>query len=153
MKLPVAAYRKVLAKQISSFGWIRCFIWSAVKSILEGVSYYFELDHLLIRIGLGFIWIGISAAALTMFLATLRLKKVFKTEKRLRIWLIVQITSGILLMTQPLFLIFGLFWLDGLLTVVSALGFTVSGYKTAMILEYAKLAPEESTGSNSKKLF
>ncbi|MBD3286857.1 hypothetical protein GF338_11040 [candidate division WOR-3 bacterium] len=139
MRIQIAAYRKVLEKQISSYGWIRCVIWSAVKSILEGVSYYLELDHLLIRIGLGLIWLGIAAAALTMFLATLRCIKLFKPGKRFRIWLVVQIIADLVLVSQPVLLIFGLFWIDGLLTAASAILLAISGYMIILNLRNAKI--------------
>lgn len=87
-----------------------------------------KVDYWLIRIGLGFIWVGIFAAALTLFFATRRSMRLFTGVPGLRFFLGMEILALLLLFAQiPLFSL-GFFFIDGLITALSALLFTISGY-------------------------
>ncbi|MBN2378295.1 hypothetical protein JXM67_00625 [candidate division WOR-3 bacterium] len=143
MKAPSSLYNSGLSRQISALGWIRCFIWGAVKSALEGILFFLQIDQWLIRLSMGLIWVGIFAAALTLFLATYRSFRLYKTFTSFRLYLALEIIAGGLLFAQIPLLALGLYFVDGLVTVVSALLFTISGYGVAVT--YRKAMDSQST--------
>lgn len=130
----IARYRILASKQLARRGWIRCLIWGAVKATLEGVAFFFGITNVWMRASIGLIWVGIVAAAIVLFITTKRSLKLLEQEKRLRVFLRLQIVALILLGIQLPLLSFAVFFSDGLVTIVSTFLFVISGYAVSVRL-------------------
>lgn len=124
----IARYRILVSRQLTHRGWIRCFIWGAVKAILEEVAFFFGITNVWMRVSIGLIWVGIVAAAVILFIATKRSLGLLGFEKRLRFFFLLQIIALILLGIQLPLLSLAVFFFDGLVTIVSTFLFVISGY-------------------------
>lgn len=124
----LARYRLLLSKQVTRLGWVRCLIWGAVKTLIEGVAFFFEVTNVWMRASLGLIWVGIVAPAVILFIATQRSVKLLGFPKDLRFFFVLQIIALILLAIQLPLLALGIFFTDGFVTILSTLLFVISGY-------------------------
>jgi len=113
---------------------MRCLIWGAVKATLEGAAFFFGITNVWMRASIGLIWMGIVAAAIILFITTKRSLKLLEQEKRLRVFLRLQIVALILLGIQLPLLSFAVFFSDGLVTIVSTFLFVISGYAVSVRL-------------------
>jgi hypothetical protein len=124
----LARYRLLLSKQVTRSGWVRCLIWGMVKTVIEGVAFFFEITNIWMRASLGLIWVGIAAPAVTLFIATQRSVKVLGFPGNLRVFFVLQIIALILLLIQLPLLALGIFFTDGFITILSTFLFVISGY-------------------------
>lgn len=137
MRLAVSDYRDFLSRQINNNGWIRCLIWGLIKTALEGVVFFLQVDHLLMRISLGLIWVGIVAGGMILLLASLRMTRLVKLSKRLKFFFFLEIAGLAALIAQLPLLAWGLFFADGLVTIASTFLISISGYRVGMELKRA----------------
>lgn len=143
----IGEYKIYLLKQVKRNGWIRCLVWGTVKTILASVIYFFTIDYLWMRISMGLIWVGIASAAAIVVFVTVRTMKIWGPSRPLKIYLGLEIFAGALLIAQLPLLGFGLFFYDGLLTIVSTVIFTLTGYGVSLEIRDLKQPPSLSTNN------
>ncbi len=127
----ILGYQDTLLRQITRLGWVRCIIWGAVKSLLEGFVHFLRIDSIIIRISMGLLWVGILAPGLILFFATYRSAKLVEFSSPIIAFIVVEIIFMITLAGQvPLFAL-GIFLPDGILTVLSIVLVTFAGNSVA----------------------
>lgn len=112
-------------------------IWGLTKSALEGVVFFLRVDHLLMRISLGLIWVGIVAGGVILLLASLRITRFMKLSTPIKFFYLLEIAGLAAIVAQLPLLACGLFFADGLVTIASTFLISISGYRVGVELKKA----------------
>jgi len=128
------AYRLKLLSRDNRRGWMRCLVWGALKASLEGVGFLVRKTDLWMRVSLGLVWVGIASGVLVLFLTTRRLLRMPNFSRRLWGLSVLEIVGATLLVAELPLLGFGLFRLDGLVTLASTFMFLIVGYRISVEL-------------------
>lgn len=143
MESQIDTYRKMYLVRARRGAWLKCLIWGGVKVVLEGVAFFLKATNIWMRISLGLIWLGIALAAFSLLYITLRMDKLLPSPSGLRIYFILQIIGLVLLTAQLPLLGFGLFFPDGIVTIVSVTLFTFAGFGVNQVFRKADMPSED----------
>ncbi len=139
----IDTYRKIYLSRARRGAWIRCLVWGGVKVVLEGVAYFVKATNIWMRVSLGLIWVGILLAAVSLLYITIRTAKTLPSPS-LRTYTVLQILGLVLLAVQVPLLGFGLFFYDGVITIVSTTLFIFAGLGVNQVLQKTEASGEDS---------